>query len=97
MWRPEVIIFPFLVPIINSSTTSLRGVTTVHVKQVFPIRRCGVVLKLVYCCKMIGPFLCVYSDVCRPAKGWNSMTGSELVMGVQAVLYERTLERIDWE
>ena len=66
MWRPEVIIFTLLVPVIHCTTASLLWITSVHVKQVLPKGCWGVVLKLIYCCKMIGPFLCTNGDIYWP-------------------------------
>ena len=96
VWGPEVIILQFLIPILYSPVTGLFGVSSVHVKQVFSFCCCGVMLKLVYSCKMIGPFLCTDSNFRWPVKGWNAIVCANRIMGIQAVLYEGTVRR-NWK
>ena len=93
VWGPEVIILHFLIPILYSPVAGLFGVSSVHVKQVFSFCCCGVMLKLVYSCKMIGPFLCTDSNFRWPVKGWNAIVCANSIMGIQAVLYEGTVRR----
>ena len=93
VWGPEVIILHFLIPILYSPVTGLFGVSSVHVKQVFSFCCCGVMLKLVYSCKMIGPFLCTDSNFRWPVKGWDAIVCANSIMGIQAVLYEGTVRR----